>query len=83
MDQHQILTDLKEHGYSGINERSKIHHLLTSIKTDNLDDVKAQIIASKPLCSDFVACVTLYKDFISVCYAESGFDVILEQLLSY
>ena len=83
MDQHWIITDLKEHGYSGIDERSKVHHLLAGIKTDNLDDVKALIITSKPLCSNFFACVTLYKDFISVCYAESGFDVILEQPLSY
>ena len=65
MDQHQILTDLKEHGYSGIDERSKVRHLMAGINTETLDAVKTQIIASKPLCSDFAACITLYKDFNS------------------
>ena len=40
MDQHQILTDLKDHGYIGIDERSKVRHLMAGIKTDNLDAVK-------------------------------------------
>ena len=26
MDQHQILTDLIEHGYAGIDDRSKVRH---------------------------------------------------------
>ena len=30
MDQHQILNDLKEHGYAGIDERSKVRHLKVS-----------------------------------------------------
>ena len=33
MEQHQILTDLKEHGYSGIDKRSKVHHLLKRVKS--------------------------------------------------
>ena len=65
LDQHQILTDLKEHGYSGIDERSKVRHLLKGIKTDALDVVKTQILSSTTLRSDFSACVSLYKDFIS------------------
>ena len=65
MDQHQILTDLKDHGYIGIDERSKVRHLMAGIKTDHLDAVKTQIISSITLRSDFAACVTLYKDFIS------------------
>ena len=27
MDQHQILVDLKDHGYAGINDCSKVRHL--------------------------------------------------------
>ena len=65
MDQHQILTDLKEHSYSGIDERSKVRHLMAGINTETLDAVKTQIIASKPLRSDFAACIILYKDFNS------------------
>ena len=65
LDQHQIMTDLKEHGYSGIDERSNVRHLLKVIKTDALDAVKIQILSSSALRSDFTACVSLYKDFIS------------------
>ena len=45
MDRHQTLTDLEDHGYKWIDERSKVHKLLNGIKTDATDVVKAQIIA--------------------------------------
>ena len=59
------MTDLKEHGYSGIDDSSKVRHLLKGIRTDALDTVKTQILSSSTLRSDFSACVSLYKDFIS------------------
>ena len=64
VDQHAILTGLVEHGYSGIDDRSKLRHLMAGIKTKVLDPVKTQIMASATLRNDFDTCVNLYKDFI-------------------
>ena len=47
MEQHQILTDLKEHGCSGIGERLKVYHLLKGFKSFAFDSVKMQILASE------------------------------------
>ena len=65
MEQHQILSDLKEHGYSGIDDRSKVRHLMGGINTAALDSVKSTILTSTTLRSDFTACVGLYQDFIT------------------
>jgi ribosomal protein S13 len=62
--QHSILEGLVEHGYSGIDPRSKVRFLLDGIKTDKFDSVKAQIMANAELRNDFDSCVTLYQDFI-------------------
>ena len=59
VDQHAILTGLVKHGYSGIDDRSKVRHLMAGIKTKVLDPVKTQIIASAPLRNNFDACVNL------------------------
>ena len=64
VDQHAILTGLVERRYSGINDWSKVRHLMSVIKTKVLDPVKTQIMASAALRNDFDACVNLYKDFI-------------------
>ena len=62
---HIILEGLVEHGYVGIDERSKVCHLMESIKTKALDAAKAQIMANADLRTNFNACVTLFKDFIA------------------
>ena len=64
MDQYQIITDLKYHGYKEINERSEVRKLLNGIKTDYLDVVKTQIIVSEHLRSNFSVCISLYSDFL-------------------
>ena len=64
LKQHLTMHGLEEHGYKGIDERSKVRHLLNGIKTTSLDTVKAQIMLSAALRNDFNACVTLFKDFI-------------------
>ena len=64
INQHQILNDLKEHRYAGIDERSKVSHLTDVIKNTALDSVKNTILVSATLCSDFIGCVALFKDFI-------------------
>ena len=64
MDQHQILTDLTEHGYSGIDARSKVRYLLDGIKTTALDTVKSRIYSDETLRNDFDKSVNLFQDFI-------------------
>jgi hypothetical protein len=62
--QHSIMEGLVEHGYTGIDPRSKVRYLLDGIKTDKLDSVKTRIMSDATLRNDFDACVTLYQDFI-------------------
>ena len=64
-DQHTILQSLVQHGYAGIDERSKVRHLLDGIKTNELDTAKGQIWASPALQNNFDDCVTLFQDFIN------------------
>jgi hypothetical protein len=62
--QHAILEELKEHGYAGIDERSKVQHLLAGIKTGSLDSVKTRIMSDASLRSNFDSCVNLFQDFL-------------------
>ena len=64
-DQHTVLKGLMEYGYVGIDERSKVRHLIDGIKTEKLDTIKATILARQELRTDFDGCVNLYKDFIA------------------
>lgn len=63
-EQHHILHSLEEHGYKGIDDRSKVRYLNDGIKTTKLDTIKATILSSAEYRADFDGCVTLYKDFI-------------------
>lgn len=65
VEQHTILDGLKEHGYTGIDVRSKVRHFMNGIKTKDLDPVKVQILASEDLRADFDACVALFTEFLS------------------
>ena len=62
--QHSIMEGLVEHGYTGIDPRSKVRYLLDGIKTDKFDSVKTRIMSDASLRNDFDSCVTLYQDFI-------------------
>jgi hypothetical protein len=62
--QHSIMEGLVEHGYTGIDPRSKVRYLLDGIKTDKFDSVKTCIMSDATLQNDFDSCVTLYQDFI-------------------
>ena len=62
--QHSIMEGLVEHGYVGIDPRSKVRFLLDGIKTEKLDSVKTRIMSDANLRNDFDGCVTLYQDFI-------------------
>ena len=63
-EQHTILEGLKEYGYAGMDEGSKMTHLLALIKTTALDSVKTQILCNAELRQDFAKCVVLFKDYI-------------------
>ena len=63
-DQQAILKSLTEHGYAGIDNHSKVCHLLKGIKTKQLDSIKTQIMSDAELCTDFDSCVNLFQDFI-------------------
>ena len=62
--QHSIMEGLVEHGYTGIDPRSKVRFLLDGIKSDKFDAVKTRIMSDEKLRNDFDACVTLYQDYI-------------------
>lgn len=64
MQQHSILEGLVAHGYAGIDERSKVRHLLAGIKTDKLDAIKTRIMSDTKYRNSFDDSVTLYMDFI-------------------
>jgi hypothetical protein len=49
-EQHSILNSFEEYGYSGIDDSSKVRHLLEGIKTTELDVGKAQVMASPTMC---------------------------------
>jgi hypothetical protein len=63
-ERHYVLNGLMEHGYSGIDKRSKARLLLAGITTSNYDNVKSQIFASPALKTSFEKSIELYKDFI-------------------
>lgn len=62
--QHSIMEGLVEHGYTGIDPRSKVRYLLDGIKTDKFDAVKTRIMSDERLRLDFDGCVTLDQDYI-------------------
>jgi hypothetical protein len=63
-EQHSVLNGLKDYGYAGIGDSSKVHHLLKGIKTIELDFCKTQVMATHSLLGDFAATVELYSTFI-------------------
>jgi hypothetical protein len=70
-EQHSVLNGLKDYGYAGIDESSKVRHLLKGIKTTELDFCKTQVMASPSLRDDFAATVELYSTFIKQMKAEN------------
>ena len=63
-DQHHILEGLKEHGNVGIDPRSQVRHLIEGIKITQFYAVKAHIMATASLRTDYDGCVSLYRTFI-------------------
>ena len=57
--QHHILEGFKEHGHVGIGPRSQVRHLIGGIKITQFDAVKAHIMATASLRTDYYGCVSL------------------------
>ena len=53
MQQHTILENLVQHGYAGINPRSKVHYLCDGIKGTHLNTVKTRILSDENLRVNF------------------------------
>jgi hypothetical protein len=70
-EQDSVLNGLKDYGYTGIDDSSKVHHLLKGIKTTELDVCKTQVMAIPSLRDDFSAIVELYSTFIKQTKAEN------------
>jgi hypothetical protein len=70
-EQHSVLNGLKYYGYAGIDNSSKVHHLLKGINTTELDVCKTQVMASPSLRDNFAATVELYSTFIKQMKAEN------------
>jgi hypothetical protein len=70
-EQNSVLNGLKDYGYAGIDDSSKVRHLLKGIKTKELDFCKTQVMASPSLHDNFAATVELYSNFIKQIKAEN------------
>jgi hypothetical protein len=70
-EQHSVINGLKDYGYAGIDDSSKVRHLLKSIKTTELDVFKTQVMAGPYLRDDFSSTVELYSTFIKQMKAEN------------
>jgi hypothetical protein len=68
---YPVLNGLKDYGYAGIDDSSKVHHLLKGIRTTELDVCKTQVMASPSLRDGFVETVEIYSTFIKQMKAEN------------
>jgi hypothetical protein len=62
-DKHSILNRFKDYGYAGIDDSSKVRHLLKGINTTEVDVCKTQVMTSPTVRDDFAATVDLYSTF--------------------
>ena len=63
-EQHTILERLNDHGYNGLDYRTKVTRLVDNLKVDSLNTVKERILTNSDFCKDFDKCANLYKDFL-------------------
>ena len=56
---------MKEHGYKGIDERSKVWYPIAGIKSGALNSVNTTILASAPFYQDYDTSVIIYKYYIN------------------
>jgi hypothetical protein len=59
-----MMNNLKEHGYSGIDDSSKVRRFMDGIHYKALETCKTQIFLTAALRVDFDACVDLINNII-------------------
>jgi hypothetical protein len=59
-----ILDGLKEHGFSGMDEATRVRKFVAGIKTDKLDAIRAAVLANPTLSFDRVT--RLYRDHVAL-----------------
>ena len=64
ISQFTTLQSLKQYGYKGIDDRTRVRFLMAGIKMRELDPVTTRIMSSLELKVDFDGCVNLYRDYI-------------------
>ncbi len=64
IEQHTIAKNLMEPGYSGLDERSKVHHLLTGIQDNAVQPMVCQLLAMREDDKTFPKCLALFANFI-------------------
>lgn len=64
IEQHTIASNLMQHGYAGLDERSKIRHLLGGIHDENVNPVVCQVLAMKDVEKTFTSVASLFSDFL-------------------
>jgi hypothetical protein len=69
-EQHSVINGLKKYGYAGIDDSSKVRHLLKVIKTTELNVFKMQVMASASFRDHFTLTGQLYSTFIKKMKAE-------------
>ena len=64
MCEYSIIKGLIFHGYTGIDNRTKVLYLCNGIKSSALAPVQAMILADTELHPDFTRCVTMFADYV-------------------
>jgi hypothetical protein len=70
-EQHSLLNVLKDYRYAGIDDSSKVRHLLKGIKKTELDVYKTQLMTNPSIRDDVASTVELYYTFIKKMKAEN------------
>jgi hypothetical protein len=71
-EQHAVLNGFTDYGYSGIDNGTKVRKLMAGIKTDDLDTMKATVLASPAFHTNYPDGVTLRGNFIKQQKIESA-----------
>jgi hypothetical protein len=59
-----VMEDLKEHGYQGIDKGTRVRRFLAGIHCRDLEHLKAQCVSNPTLKEDFDGVVIVYKDYL-------------------
>jgi hypothetical protein len=73
-----VLNNLKEHGYSGIDDSTKVHRFIDGIHYKPLESCKTQIFSTAAFRVDFDACVDLINNMIysqGLSYSETSTQI--------